>query len=118
MSDFSSNGGKDSGRRKLAFLLLAAGAAIVSMVPGEALAARADTRAMTCQQAQDFVRRNGAAVMTTGRHTYERIVSNQGYCEVDEITWLKVAPTKDNPKCRVGYYCRSRIDDGPIWRIH
>jgi len=55
--------------------------------------------------------------MSTGQHTYSRIVSNRGFCEPDEITWLKVAPTKDNPKCRVGYYCRTRIDDGPIWRM-
>jgi hypothetical protein len=117
MSDLSSNGGKASCRRSLARLILAAGAVSASMTPGEALAARADTRTMTCQQAQDFVRRSGAVVMTTGQHTYDRIVSNRGYCEPDEITWLKIAPTKDNPKCRVGYYCRTRIDDGPLWRI-
>jgi hypothetical protein len=100
-------------------MLLVAGAAIAipAMMPGEAMA-RPDTRTMTCQQAQDFVRRSGAVVMTTGQHTYERLVSNQGYCDFDEMTWLKVAPTKDNPKCRVGYYCRPRMDDHDnfMWR--
>lgn len=102
--------------RNKAILVFAAAAMAAPMVPGEAMA-RPDTRTMTCQQAQDFVRRSGAVVMSTGQHTYDRIVSNRGFCDADEITWLKIAPTKDNPKCRVGYYCRTRIDDGPLWRI-
>ncbi len=117
MSALSSNRQRPAGRGSMAILLAAAGALAIPMAPVEALAARPDTRAMTCEQAQNFVRQKGAVVMTTGQYTYERIVSNQGYCDVDEITWLKVAPTKDNPKCRVGYYCRTRIDDGPIWRM-
>jgi hypothetical protein len=78
--------------------------------------ARPDTRAMTCEQAKNFVRQKGAVVMSTGQYTYERIVSNQSYCDWDEITWLKIVPTKDDPKCRVGSYCRPRINDGDRFR--
>ena len=96
--------------KSMAAGLLAAAVVSVPMLAGEALA-RPDTRKMTCQGAQQFVRQNGAVVMTTGQYTYERIVTNQGYCDYDEMTWLKIAPTIDNPRCRVGYYCRPRLDD-------
>jgi hypothetical protein len=104
------------GRSLTAMLLMASVAVIASAFP-ETASARPDTRTMTCQQAQDFVRRSGAVVMSTGQYTYERIVTNQSFCDFDEITWLMVAPTKDVQKCRVGYYCRTRIDDdGPFLR--
>ena len=85
--------------------------AILAVTP--ALAARPDTRAMTCAQAQAFVQSRGAVVMTTGRFTYERIVTNRSFCPRDETTWVKVAPTADNPQCRVGYYCKPPIE----WRF-
>jgi len=89
-------------------------AAILAAAP-EAHSARPDTRAMNCQQAQSLVRSRGAVVMTTGQYTYERIVAGQGYCEGDEETWIKTAPTRDDPQCRVGYYCRTRVFE-PLWR--
>jgi hypothetical protein len=105
-----------AGRMASATLLMALFAIFASAFPQTAQA-RPDTRKMTCQQAQDFVRKSGAVVMSTGQYTYERIVTNQSFCDYDEITWLMVAPTKDAAKCRVGYYCRTRIDDdGPFLR--
>jgi hypothetical protein len=104
--------------KSMAASLLAAALVTMPMLAGEAQA-RPDTRKMTCEGAQQFVRKNGAVVMTTGQYTYERIVTSQGYCDYDEMTWLKIAPTSDNPKCRVGYYCRPRLDDHGdnfIWR--
>ncbi len=93
-----------------------AGFAILAVAFPQAAQARPDTRTMTCQQAQDFVRKSGAVVMTTGPHTFERIVSNRSFCDFDETTWLMVAPTRDVPNCRVGSYCRTRIDDdGPFF---
>jgi hypothetical protein len=101
----------------VAATLLMAGFAILAVAFPQAAQARPDTRTMTCQQAQEFVRRNGAVVMTTGPHTFERIVSNRSFCDFDETTWLMVAPTRDVPNCRVGSYCRTRIDDdGPFFR--
>lgn len=103
--------------RKIAFTMLAlSAAAAMSASLTQTAHARPDTRTMTCEQARNFVRQKGAVVMSTGQFTYDRIVSNQGFCGWDEITWLKVAPTKDDPKCRVGYYCRPRINDGDRFR--
>jgi hypothetical protein len=98
---------------QLAFSALAI---VAGLAFSNAAHARPDTRAMSCEQAKSFVRQKGAVVMSTGQYTYERIVSNQSFCGWDEITWLKVAPTKDDPKCRVGYYCRPRINDGDRFR--
>jgi hypothetical protein len=104
-------------KRPLAASLLAAALVAMPVLASDALA-RPDTRKMTCEGAKNFVRQNGAVVMTTGQYTYERIVTNQGYCDYDEMTWLKIAPTLDNPKCRVGYYCRPRMDDDDfLWRL-
>jgi len=103
-------------RAATAMLITASVAVIVSAFPETAFA-RPDTRTMTCQQAQEFVRRSGAVVMTTGPRTFERIVANRSCCDFDETTWLMVAPTRDVPNCRVGSYCRTRIDDdGPFLR--
>jgi len=79
------------------------GGAVVSPTPAHAQ--RPDTRAMTCQQAQAFVRQRGAVVMTTGQFTYSRIVAGLGFCGGDEETQLKIAPTRDQPRCRVGLVC-------------
>jgi hypothetical protein len=99
-----------------AMLFVASFAVSASAFP-ETASARPDTRTMTCQQAQEFVRRSGAVVMTTGPRTFERIVANRSFCDFDETTWLMVAPTRDVPNCRVGSYCRTRInDDGPFFR--
>lgn len=97
-----------------ATFLAATAAGFAAATPAHA--ARPDTRAMSCQQAQNLVRSRGAVVMTTGQYTYERIVSGLGYCESDEETAIMTAPTRDNPKCRVGYYCRTRLFE-PEWRL-
>jgi hypothetical protein len=90
-------------------------ALVVAGSPGQA-SARPDTRAMTCEAARAFIRSNGAVVMSTGQYTYDRIVAGYGWCGPGEETELKVVPTLDNPKCRIGYICRDRIDDDkPFW---
>lgn len=88
-----------------ASLLLATG--LSAAVP--AAAARPDLRTMTCAQAQDTVRRLGAVVMTTGRHTYERYVSHQRYCDRWEAIVPALASTRDNPQCLVGYICEEPL---------
>ncbi|MEZ5872717.1 MAG: hypothetical protein R3D32_12935 [Nitratireductor sp.] len=99
---------------------MSAGVTAVSFVTtaSPATAARTDTRKMTCEQGRNFIRQNGAVVMTTGTHTYARIVSGTGFCDGDEETELKVVPTLDSPRCRIGYICRARIiDHDPLWRL-
>ncbi|WP_202395836.1 hypothetical protein [Stappia sediminis] len=80
--------------------------AMTLIVPfASANAARPDTRAMTCGQAQSLVQRYGAVVMTTGQYTYFRFVADRGFCDAWETLQPKVAPTRDNPRCIVGYAC-------------
>jgi hypothetical protein len=74
--------------------------------------ARPDTRVMTCAQAKTYLQQNKAIVMSTGQHTYTRIVSNQGSCSPSQTTRRLHAPTIDNPKCQVGNECRERTTRG------
>jgi hypothetical protein len=85
-----------------------AGAALLLGLMSVPAMARPDTRTMTCQYAQGFVRQNKAVIMSTGPYTYERFVANSvGYCGPQEQTRLLTAPTLDNPRCRVGYICET-----------
>ncbi|MFZ1814267.1 MAG: hypothetical protein WBO55_05580 [Rhizobiaceae bacterium] len=82
-------------------------------------AARPDVRVMSCAQVRTMVASRGAVVMTTGQHTYDRIVAGIGLCGGDEELELKRVPAKDNPRCLAGYICRTRINDDrfPILRF-
>jgi hypothetical protein len=88
----------------------------LAMAASSFAAARPDTRTMSCEGAKAFVRSQGAVIMSTGRHTYDRIVASIGFCERGEEAVLKVAPTLDNPRCWVGSYCRDRLIE-PLWRF-
>lgn len=66
---------------------------------------RPDSRRMTCDQAYNLVQRHGAVVMSTGRHTFERVVANQRWCQFEEVTERFYVPTRDDRRCRVGYKC-------------
>jgi hypothetical protein len=72
--------------------------------------ARIDVRTLTCAEAQALVRREGAIVLTTGRHTYERFVSDHRFCERDEVTRARRMSTRDGAECRIAYICRPRPD--------
>jgi hypothetical protein len=91
-------------RLMVGFLLV-----LVLAVPA---AARPDARTMSCEQARRMVRQQGAVVMTTGRYTYQRFVAHRGYCDYWETTRSAWTATRDNPKCRIGYICEQRMDDG------
>jgi hypothetical protein len=78
----------------------------------DAVAARPSTLGMSCRQAQNLLAKQGAVVMSTGRHTYERFVSHPGYCMTAEFAYSATAPTKDSPSCRLGYICNTAP---PLW---
>lgn len=59
-----------------------------------------------------MVASRGAVVMSTGTHTYERFVSHPGYCETAEWAHSATAPTKDSPRCPLGYICNTAP---PLW---
>lgn len=77
--------------------------------------ARPDTRGMSCAQAQDLVHHNGAVVLTTGQHTYDRYVADGRYCDFSEVPMPSWVRTSDQRKCMVGYVCRMpSYDDAPF----
>jgi len=93
---------------RLASRTLAAALAVLcaSAVLAQAQSGRPDTRRLTCQQAQDLVKKSGSIVMTTGAATFEKFVANGSYCkpQTSQVR-AKFAPASDDPKCAVGYRC-------------
>lgn len=86
--------------------------AIVALAAGLAPAIaqnRPDTRTYTCAQVNALVKHYMAAVLTTGPHTYLRVVSQGSLCG-PQTPKLVVAPTLDNPRCRIGYRCQEKFD--------
>lgn len=80
--------------------------AIASMLATQAHA-RTDPRPLTCQQAQDLVRKSGRIVMNTGPNTWAEIVASSALCRVSSAKRQSVQ-TRDNPACNVGFVCRPR----------
>lgn len=74
--------------------------------------ARPDTRSMSCAQAQDLVKREGAIVLSTGQMTYSRFVAHRGHCNHYETTRAQFAPTRDSNECFAGYKCIKRTPQG------
>ena len=66
---------------------------------------RPATTAMTCGQARGFIQARGAAVIGTGGQTFDRFVRDRSFCEPTEVTKTTFAPTRDNPRCFIGYRC-------------
>ena len=87
---------------RAAILALVAGAACAS---GALAQGRPSTTAMTCAAASSFVASRGAVVIGTGGDTYERVVTNQSFCQHGQETKPLFSPTRDNGACLVGYYC-------------
>ena len=73
--------------------------------------ARQSTLGMSCGQANALVHSRGAAVLSTGRHTYDRFVAAPGFCEPGEYAEQAYAPTRDG-RCRLGYVCQP---EPPPW---
>lgn len=71
---------------------------------------RLSTLNLTCGQAQQVILSRGAAVLSTGTHTYDRFVVNRSFCEFNESIELALVPTRDTPKCPIGYRCRDNLD--------
>ena len=78
-----------------------------------AVAQRQSTLSMTCTQARGVVAARGAAVLSTGRHTFDRFVASPRFCLPGEYAYAAHAPTRDRSRCRLGYRCDPVP---PIWR--
>lgn len=71
--------------------------------------ARPFTPSMACGTAANMVSLNGAIVMDTGPHTYDRFVISQRFCAKNEYTKAAFVPTANDPQCYVGYTCEPRF---------
>ena len=91
---------------------------LVLFAAGPALAQRPSTLGMSCGEARSIVASQGAVVLSTGRHTYDRFVATPGFCSLGEWARPATAPTVDARDCPLGYTCQSgdppweRDDDG------
>jgi hypothetical protein len=74
-------------------LIALAGAAL--MAATAAASARPDARAMSCGEVRSLIRNQGAAVITTGRNTYDRYVRNGGMCDYPSVAAQTTIPTRD-----------------------
>lgn len=77
--------------------------ALLAILAATAVAeARPDTRAMTCQQVQTLLERQGATVLTTGANTYDRYLPQfSDQCRQFEEPRQTSVPTSDKSSCRV-----------------
>jgi hypothetical protein len=77
------------------------------LVGGGALAQeRIQASAMRCADLAGTVRARGAAIVTTGPITYERLVRDQSFCELETTTAPAWVASADDPQCFAGYRCR------------
>ena len=60
---------------------------------------------MTCSDARQMVRNEGAVILWSSDDIYDRYVAHQGYCQRDETTEPAYVPTSDCSHCFVGYRC-------------
>ncbi|MGL4323102.1 MAG: hypothetical protein ACRCTD_03605 [Beijerinckiaceae bacterium] len=66
---------------------------------------RPDSLAMTCAQARTLVARNGAIIIGTGPHVFDRFVASLRFCPAGDIMREAILPTRDTPACPVGGTC-------------
>jgi hypothetical protein len=73
--------------------------------------ARPDARAMTCGELNGLIVREGAVVVTTGTHTYQRFVASWGFCDPWEMLQPVYQSTSDQKRCVVYSVCADRPFD-------
>lgn len=78
---------------------------------------RPDVRNMSCAEARSLVWQQGAAVLSTGRHTYDRYVSSERFCAVGNVAERAYVGTRDASTCAIGYTCEADMSDrrDPWW---
>ena len=69
------------------------------------VAGRPYTPALACSAAHALVSARGAIVLGPGPDLYDRYVSTDGFCQVDEVAMPAFVPSGDSPQCFVGYTC-------------
>ena len=78
------------------------------IVAAPAAAQRPSTLAMTCSEAQALVAARDSIVLSTGRYTFDRFVSDDRFCYLGEYADPAFVQTADAESCRLFYICRPR----------
>lgn len=71
---------------------------------------RIDSGTLNCSALQKIIVQRGQ-VLVTHSGSYDRAVSNPGFCMRDEIVRALVIPAEDSRSCSAGYYCGSNEGD-------
>jgi hypothetical protein len=80
---------------------------VIAILAASSIAeARPNATTMTCAEAAATVSRAGAIVLSTGEFTYDRFVADISHCMLRQTTGPGIAPTRDNPRCQVGFICK------------
>ncbi|MFC5396265.1 hypothetical protein [Bosea vestrisii] len=87
---------------RILIALLALGFAGAAQAQG-----RPQSPARSCEANRQSVIANGAIVLGTGGHTYDRFVRDRSFCQFDETVFPAWVPARDTPQCFVGYRCKS-----------
>jgi len=83
-------------------------AVVLAVLAAQAASAqeRIPAPALPCARVAGIVHAEGAAILSTGPYTYDRIVRDQGFCETESTAAPAFVPSVDNPQCFAGYRCR------------
>ncbi len=84
--------------------------ALVTATTGDAQT-RASTVNRSCATSRQDVLSQGAVVIGTGGHTYDRFVRDRSFCELNEVVEPAWVPSRDAQACFIGYRCKS----GSFW---
>jgi len=66
---------------------------------------RVDLQSLTTNEATQLLKDRGAVIFNTGKYTFERVVRNRSYCELDEVTRFFRGQTADENSAIVGRLC-------------
>lgn len=87
--------------KTLALAFLGSAFLLVTFQPADAQSRRVDSRSRTCAQIQSLINQQGAVLLSTGAHTFDRYVSNRNQCQHGEVLYREFIPSKDTGRCRV-----------------
>lgn len=79
-----------------------AAALVVSVTVAQA---RLDTRTLTCAQVNALVAQEGQVMLNTGPNTFDRFVSENGFCDRDQVLQPRVVQASDTAQCPVRWTC-------------
>ncbi|WP_269583933.1 hypothetical protein [Roseibium sp. Sym1] len=97
---------------KLAIAVLATGTTLAGAGVSQAQSGRPNSTTMTCAQVQALINQRGAAVISTGRYTFDRYVANRNFCQHGEVLYKDYIPTRDTNRCYV-----QRCQEFQRWRF-